>query len=59
MSDLGEAHDAAWRLMSQENDRASLHTVGNRAMRRNELVAFFCDSIDAYEFTGSVKVVGQ
>jgi len=58
-SDLEEAHDDASRLITHEHERAGLDTVVDGEMRRNEMVEFFADRIDGYEFNGPVKVWGH
>ncbi|WP_049982951.1 methionine synthase [Halorubrum sp. BV1] len=57
--DLAEAHDDACRLITHEHERAGLDTVVDGEMRRNEMVEFFADRIDGYEFNGPVKVWGH
>ena len=57
--DLAEAHDDACRLITTEHERAGLDTVVDGEMRRNEMVEFFADRIDGYEFNGPVKVWGH
>jgi 5-methyltetrahydropteroyltriglutamate--homocysteine methyltransferase len=57
--DLEEAHDDACRLITREHERAGLDTVVDGEMRRNEMVEFFADRIDGYEFNGPVKVWGH
>jgi len=57
--DLEEAHDDACRLITHEHERAGLDTVVDGEMRRNEMVEFFADRIDGYEFNGPVKVWGH
>ena len=56
---LAEAHDDAARLITREHERAGLDTVVDGEMRRNEMVEFFADRIDGYEFNGPVKVWGH
>ena len=58
-SDLEEAHDDACRLITHEHERAGLDTVVDGEMRRNEMVEFFAERIDGYEFNGPVKVWGH
>ena len=58
-ADLAEAHDDACRLITREHERAGLDTVVDGEMRRNEMVEFFADRIDGYEFNGPVKVWGH
>jgi len=58
-SDLEEAHDDACRLITHEHERAGLDTVVDGEMRRNEMVEFFAERIDGYEFNGLVKVWGH
>jgi len=57
--DLREAHDDAARLIADEHERAGLDTVVDGEMRRNEMVEFFADRIEGYEFNGPVKVWGH
>ncbi|MFC7185944.1 methionine synthase [Halorubrum yunnanense] len=57
--DLEEAHDDACRAITHEHERAGLDTVVDGEMRRNEMVEFFADRIDGYEFNGPVKVWGH
>jgi 5-methyltetrahydropteroyltriglutamate--homocysteine methyltransferase len=56
---LREAHDDACRVIVDEHERAGLDTVSDGEMRRNEMVEFFADRIDGYEFNGPVKVWGH
>ncbi|GAB6861481.1 methionine synthase [Haloplanus litoreus] len=56
---LHEAHDDACRVIVDEHERAGLDTVSDGEMRRNEMVEFFADRIDGYEFNGPVKVWGH
>ena len=56
---LAEAHDDAARLITHEHERAGLDAVVDGEMRRNEMVEFFADRIDGYEFNGPVKVWGH
>ena len=49
-NDLSEAHDDACRLITHEHERAGLDTVVDGEMRRNEMVEFFAERIDGYEF---------
>jgi len=58
-SDLEAAHDDACRLITHEHERAGLDTVVDGEMRRNEMVEFFAERIDGYEFNGPVKVWGH
>ena len=58
-SDLEAAHDDACRLITHEHERARLDTVVDGEMRRNEMVEFFAERIDGYEFNGPVKVWGH
>jgi len=57
--DLEEAHDDACRLITEEHERTGLDTVVDGEMRRNEMVEFFAERIDGYEFNGPVKVWGH
>jgi 5-methyltetrahydropteroyltriglutamate--homocysteine methyltransferase len=54
-----EATDDAARLITKEHERAGLDVVVDGEMRRNEMVEFFADRIDGYEFNGPVKVWGH
>jgi 5-methyltetrahydropteroyltriglutamate--homocysteine methyltransferase len=54
-----EATDDAARLITDEHERAGLDVVVDGEMRRNEMVEFFADRIDGYEFNGPVKVWGH
>jgi 5-methyltetrahydropteroyltriglutamate--homocysteine methyltransferase len=54
-----EAADDAARLITNEHERAGLDVVVDGEMRRNEMVEFFADRIDGYEFNGPVKVWGH
>jgi 5-methyltetrahydropteroyltriglutamate--homocysteine methyltransferase len=56
---LHEAHDDACRVIVDEHERSGLDTVSDGEMRRNEMVEFFADRIDGYEFNGPVKVWGH
>ena len=57
--DLSEAMDDAARLITEEHVRAGLDAVVDGEMRRNEMVEYFADRIDGYEFNGPVKVWGH
>jgi 5-methyltetrahydropteroyltriglutamate--homocysteine methyltransferase len=57
--DLAEALDDAARLITEEHVRAGLDVVVDGEMRRNEMVEYFADRIDGYEFNGPVKVWGH
>ncbi|WP_254837697.1 methionine synthase [Natronomonas marina] len=57
--DLAEALDDAARLITDEHVRAGLDVVVDGEMRRNEMVEYFADRIDGYEFNGPVKVWGH
>jgi len=56
---LHEAHDDACRVIVDEHERTGLDTVSDGEMRRNEMVEFFADRIEGYEFNGPVKVWGH
>ena len=56
---LDEALDDAARLITDEHDRAGLDAVADGEMRRNEMVEYFADRIEGYEFNGPVKVWGH
>jgi 5-methyltetrahydropteroyltriglutamate--homocysteine methyltransferase len=57
--DWREATDDAARLITHEHERAGLDAVVDGEMRRNEMVEFFADRIEGYEFNGPVKVWGH
>ena len=57
--DWAEAKDDACRLITDEHERAGLDVVVDGEMRRNEMVEFFADRIDGYEFNGPVKGWGH
>ncbi|MGB9965228.1 methionine synthase [Halobacterium hubeiense] len=57
--ELAEAEDDAARLITNEHERAGLDVVVDGEMRRNEMVEFFADRIEGYEFNGPVKVWGH
>jgi 5-methyltetrahydropteroyltriglutamate--homocysteine methyltransferase len=54
-----EAADDAARLITGEHERAGLDVVTDGEMRRNEMVEYFAERIDGYEFNGPVKVWGH
>lgn len=54
-----EATDDAARIITHEHERAGLDAVVDGEMRRNEMVEFFADRIEGYEFNGPVKVWGH
>ena len=54
-----EAKDDAARLITREHERAGLDVVVDGEMRRTEMVEYFADRIDGYEFNGPVKVWGH
>ncbi|WP_436929659.1 methionine synthase [Halosimplex halobium] len=54
-----EAKDDAARLITKEHERAGLDTVVDGEMRRNEMVEYFAERIEGYEFNGRVKVWGH
>jgi 5-methyltetrahydropteroyltriglutamate--homocysteine methyltransferase len=56
---LEEALDDAARLITHEHERSGLDVVCDGEMRRNEMVEYFADRIDGYEFNGPVKVWGH
>ncbi|MFC7199267.1 methionine synthase [Halospeciosus flavus] len=58
-NDWEEAKDDAARLITEEHERAGLDVVVDGEMRRNEMVEFFADRIEGYEFNGPVKVWGH
>ena len=57
--DLTEAMDDAARLITEEHVHAGLDAVVDGEMRRNEMVEYFADRIEGYEFNGPVKVWGH
>ncbi|MFQ3476529.1 methionine synthase [Halonotius sp. F2-221B] len=56
---LQEAHDDAARVITHEHERCGLDTVVDGEVRRNEMVEYFAERIDGYEFNGPVKVWGH
>jgi len=58
-SEWAEATDDACRVITHEHERAGLDTVVDGEMRREEMVEFFAERIDGYEFNGPVKVWGH
>ncbi|MXR42677.1 methionine synthase [Halobaculum sp. WSA2] len=58
-SEWAEATDDASRVITHEHERAGLDTVVDGEMRREEMVEFFAERIDGYEFNGPVKVWGH
>ena len=57
--DWAEATDDACRLITHEHERSGLDVVCDGEMRREEMVEFFAERIDGYEFNGPVKVWGH
>jgi 5-methyltetrahydropteroyltriglutamate--homocysteine methyltransferase len=57
--DWEEAKDDAARLITHEHERSGLDTVVDGEVRRNEMVEYFAERIDGYEFNGPVKVWGH
>ncbi|GAB7094594.1 methionine synthase [Halolamina litorea] len=57
--DWAEAADDASRLITHEHERAGLDAVVDGEMRREEMVEFFAERIEGYEFNGPVKVWGH
>ena len=57
--DWAEAKDDAARLITREHERAGIDVVVDGEMRRNEMVEYFAERIDGYEFNGPVKVWGH
>jgi len=51
--------DDAAQLVTGEHERAGLDVVTDGEMRRNEMVEFFAERIEGYEFNGPVKVWGH
>ena len=58
-SEWTEATDDASRVITREHEDAGLDTVVDGEMRREEMVEFFAERIDGYEFNGPVKVWGH
>ena len=58
-ADLAEAEDDAARLITGEHERAGLDVVTDGEMRRPEMVEYFADRIEGFEFNGPVKVWGH
>ena len=54
-----EAKDDASRLITTEHERAGIDVVTDGEMRRNEMVEYFANRIEGYEFNGRVKVWGH
>ena len=54
-----EAVEDASRLITEEHERCGLDVVCDGEMRRNEMVEFFADRIEGYQFNGPVKVWGH
>jgi 5-methyltetrahydropteroyltriglutamate--homocysteine methyltransferase len=54
-----EATDDAARLITREHERSGLDVVVDGEMRRNEMVEYFAERIEGYEFNGPVKVWGH
>ncbi|WP_435095827.1 methionine synthase [Halarchaeum sp. P4] len=58
-SDWEEATEDASRLITHEHERSGLDVVCDGEMRREEMVEFFAERIEGYEFNGPVKVWGH
>jgi len=54
-----EAVNDASRVITHEHEHAGLDVVCDGEMRREEMVEFFAERIDGYEFNGPVKVWGH
>lgn len=54
-----ETKDDAARIITNEHERAGLDVVVDGEMRRTEMVEYFADRIEGYEFNGPVKVWGH
>jgi len=54
-----ESKDDAAKLITEEHEHSGLDTVVDGEMRRNEMVEYFAELIDGYEFNGRVKVWGH
>jgi 5-methyltetrahydropteroyltriglutamate--homocysteine methyltransferase len=57
--DWAEATDDAARLIVDEHERAGMDVVTDGEMRRTEMVEYFAERIDGYQFNGPVKVWGH
>ncbi|RRJ33443.1 methionine synthase [Halocatena pleomorpha] len=53
------ATDDAARIITDEHERAGLDVVVDGEMRRTEMVEYFAERIEGYEFNGPVKVWGH
>ncbi|KDE60360.1 methionine synthase [Halostagnicola sp. A56] len=58
-SEWEEAKDDAARLITTEHERSGLDVITDGEMRRNEMVEYFAERIEGYEFNGLVKVWGH
>ncbi|MDJ1430742.1 methionine synthase [Halostagnicola sp. A-GB9-2] len=58
-SEWKQAKDDAARLVTAEHERAGIDVVTDGEMRRNEMVEYFAERIEGYEFNGLVKVWGH
>jgi 5-methyltetrahydropteroyltriglutamate--homocysteine methyltransferase len=58
-SEWEESKDDAARLITNEHEHAGIDVVTDGEMRRNEMVEFFADRIEGYQFNGPVKVWGH
>ena len=58
-SHFSEAKTDASRLITNEHERAGVDVIVDGEMRRNEMVEYFAERIDGYEFNGPVKVWGH
>ncbi|MFB6302138.1 MAG: methionine synthase [Haloferacaceae archaeon] len=58
-TEFTEAKDDAARVITEEHERAGIDVVVDGEMRREEMVEYFAERIDGYEFNGPVKVWGH
>ena len=58
-TEWAESKDDAAKLITEEHEECGLDTVCDGEMRRNEMVEYFAELIDGYEFNGRVKVWGH
>ena len=58
-SEWEASKDDAARLVTAEHERAGIDVVTDGEMRRNEMIEYFADRIEGYEFNGLVKVWGH
>ena len=58
-ADFAAAKDDAARLITEDHEHAALDVVTDGEMRREEMVEYFAERIDGFEFNGPVKVWGH